>query len=1209
MSAETTNQLTPLPGYKLIKRLGRGGFGEVWEVEAPGGIRKAMKFVYGDLGNFEDENIRAAEQELKSLERVKNIRHPYILTLEQWTVQDGHLIIVMELADKNLWDRFKECRGLGMVGIPRDELMGYLYEAAEALDLMNDKFRIQHLDIKPQNLFLLYNHVKVADFGLAKVFEGGRGTVTGGVTPVYAGPETFEGYVSRYTDQYSLAIVFQELLTGTRPFNGSNTKQLVMQHLNGTPDLDHLPAADRPVIAKALAKKPEDRWPNCSDMVRALKTAHASTVTPNNQNAPVATQETPLPTGTGVSLAQGSSRADSQQPEEVGIRLGQKPLSRTIPPPMGRSTSAVNVGNGASGTTPWPLNTPRLVTPQGVMNSPNSAPSLSPAITLQRPLVVQTARMNSLGLAPPEQTSDGVLRPAIIVGIGHTGLLVIRSFKRILRDFWGPQSFPHVRFLFVDTDPESQNLACDPNLSPEPLLPSEVFISRLNRVGHYLQQDNIPAVDTWMPPGLLFKLPRNPGAASNVRAFGRISLMDNYRQLAQRIRNEIETFISDEPLNTSISRTKLGLRSTRAVAYVVANMAGGTGSGMFIDLAYILKNELRQIGYSKPDCIGLLQVPPADKTVSRGVSLANTYAAMTELAYFHSGKNKYHVRYANNEPPIIDSDSPFSRCSLVQLSGRVSADELGFSAGQVARSLYFELFSPLGRTLDSLRQEAKTVHKSDTPVVQAASHYRLSWPRSELLIFSTQRLAQRLLQRWITKDSDHLREPISRWLDEQWESRNLGLEIVVEKFNQSIELSLRESPDRVFEAFVSPLRHRTPGAPRLDADAAFEVLQQLLQVVGQPENDNENMPSLARVVSEQKELGSEVEAHLSAMAVAFIEQPQYRLSGTEEAIAQIVNRLKRTIDSLQSVRSDVNREVRETYTQLVTLLQELASGGALLVLGARKAVVTGELLDCLEAYPKKRLKLHILDATISVYRSMLASAPEYGRDVDFCRSRLNEIINTIPMQKESEQMFTGPGRMILPHGVEGIDGAADLFLGALPLQDLLDLDTSIQKEIVKKFRSLVSVCIKEQYTSSFLQLIFDYCREFIDSRLQKANPATMFFRHRNESAANTPKMFVKSFEESAPDITSISGKPQLEATVLALPKGPESDRFRAVVESVLPDVVFQNATTCDDIVFLREYPLLPLNEIPQLSDYAKEVYKTQLLNEVNPHTRCDIQWQ
>src|SRR5207237_6307152 len=143
-------------------------------------------------------------------------------------------------------------------GIPREELLRYMEESAEALDLMNIQYQLQHLDIKPHNIFLTHNHIKVADFGLVKDLEGMVASVTGGVTPVYAAPETFDGYVSRYCDQYSLAIVYQELLTGQRPFTGTNVRQLILQHLQATPTVASLPPGDQPVIIKALAKKPDE---------------------------------------------------------------------------------------------------------------------------------------------------------------------------------------------------------------------------------------------------------------------------------------------------------------------------------------------------------------------------------------------------------------------------------------------------------------------------------------------------------------------------------------------------------------------------------------------------------------------------------------------------------------------------------------------------------------------------------------------------------------------------------------------------------------------------------------------------------------------------------------------------------------------------------------------------------------------------------------
>src|ERR1700674_707035 len=97
----------PTPGSRLIEPIGSGGFGEVWKCEAPGGLLKAIKFVYGSLNALHQCNA-PAEEELRAIERVKAIRHPFLLSMERVENIDGELVIVMELADKSLFDLLNE---------------------------------------------------------------------------------------------------------------------------------------------------------------------------------------------------------------------------------------------------------------------------------------------------------------------------------------------------------------------------------------------------------------------------------------------------------------------------------------------------------------------------------------------------------------------------------------------------------------------------------------------------------------------------------------------------------------------------------------------------------------------------------------------------------------------------------------------------------------------------------------------------------------------------------------------------------------------------------------------------------------------------------------------------------------------------------------------------------------------------------------------
>ncbi|HEV3261368.1 MAG TPA: tubulin-like doman-containing protein [Gemmataceae bacterium] len=510
MTFKRERDAEPLKGYRLIEPLGSGGFGEVWKCEAPGGLFKGIKFVYGNLNALDAEGIRA-EQELNALNRIKEVRHPFVLSMDRIEVVDGELVIVMELADRSLYDSFVECQAAGLVGIPRDALLRYIRDAAEALDHMNEKHNLQHLDIKPRNLFLVSDRVKVADFGLVKHVERQTGMI-GGVTPLYAAPETFEGRISAHSDQYSLAIVYQELLTGQRPFNGKNPRQLALQHTQQPPELRALPEAERAVVARALSKAPDQRFPNCLAFVRALYTARTVP-------APGSIVVEPAPAAAG-----NRPKTMAETMEDFGLEQGPAESANGISPVPGKA-----------------------------------APSLE--------------EMSQLGITT-HLPDTGVLRPTLVIGVGGFGRRALLDLRcRFLDRFGGHARLPMQRFLYIDSDPEAVRAAV--RGSPEVAYSAqEVYHLPLQPVGNYRRR-MLDQLSEWLPREKLYALPRSLQTQGS-RALGRLAFADNHLRLLTRLRRELEHITHADALYQSVTQTGLALRDGRPRIYVIAAAGGGS---------------------------------------------------------------------------------------------------------------------------------------------------------------------------------------------------------------------------------------------------------------------------------------------------------------------------------------------------------------------------------------------------------------------------------------------------------------------------------------------------------------------------------------------------------------------------------------------------------------------------------------------------------
>ena len=432
------------------------------------------------------------------------------------------------------------------------------------------------------------------------------------------------------------------------------------------------------------------------------------------------------------------------------------------------------------------------------------------------------------------------------------------------------------------------------------------------------------------------------------------------------------------------------------------------------------------------------------------------------MYHFQTKRTRYQTSFDKSEAPVVDNETPFARFATLPLPKTVNPKEQATVAARAARALFQEILTPAGRVVDEARIAARGSSQSTVPVCQTFGLFRLSWPRPEMLYAATRRFAQRQIQRWTAKDAAHLREWISDWLTQQWCERRLSNQDVIGSMHSSVRESLREDPDRVFDAFIDPLRARAPASGKIDAASACTVLDQLIKVVGKPSCENDPVPgSLHETLSARYEkLLKEAETNLAVMAVTYIEEPQYRLAGAEEAVRQISERLKQQVDGLEPVRNDLDKEVRNIYGRLFQTIGGLGGSSGLGGLSVRKSSVTAEVVDLLRSYPRKRLQLHVLDLVLAIFRKILGNTPEYLREINFYRSTLADMHSALAKAVPTSADNSGTGKLILPDTCKSLDEAADQFLAGLAPEDLLTFEQTLQKEVSRKFKGLGGVCLK-----------------------------------------------------------------------------------------------------------------------------------------------------
>ncbi|MDB5388049.1 MAG: serine/threonine protein kinase [Planctomycetaceae bacterium] len=634
-TGNTFDRREPIPGYKTTDLLGRGGYGEVWKAIAPGGISKAVKIIYGD------SDPTKAEGELRALARIKDVRHPLLLSIERIEMCEGNLVIVTELADGSLKDRFVKLRQEQAVGIPQEELLKYISDAGEALDYLYENFSLQHLDVKPENILLLSGRGKLGDFGLVKNLYERSASMVGGLTPTYAPPELFEGKPNRHSDQYGLAIVYAHMLTGILPFPAGSTAQLAAAHLRGIPDLSALPRSQRPVIARALSKDPAQRFPSCMAFIAAIRECLRA-------DELVAPHAAPLPAWTPT----------AELPQ----------LRNSVPPNAYVPT------------------VPTQVLPRGQVNSQPQLNALSALVPTAATSSAEMATTRNGDSAGPRSASG--VAPIVLIGVGGLGVEVLARLVDRLNDRYGPASqWPPVEMIVLDSHTRSltsrfreQDLD-RVHVVPIPLKAADAYGSQ---TAELLK---------WLGRRWFYNIPRDL-TTNGYRPLGRLALISN----GARVRAALTTVVGKAAKLAAASG-----RAPRVT--LISGVGGGTGSGAVPDLAYAIRSELKRCGLPHECVQGMLLHATPRSHAERDKSRANAYALLRELNHFSAPGSNYPGDSQLGTVPFHGDNAAFGEMLLFQLGEGLGQTDWELAVEQSAEFLFAANFTAAEKQLHPLDRE------------------------------------------------------------------------------------------------------------------------------------------------------------------------------------------------------------------------------------------------------------------------------------------------------------------------------------------------------------------------------------------------------------------------------------------------------------------------------------------------------------------------
>lgn len=823
------------------------------------------------------------------------------------------------------------------------------------------------------------------------------------------------------------------------------------------------------------------------------------------------------------------------------------------------------------------------------------------------------------------------MTPTVIVGVGGTGKTVLLKVRAMIAESYGAlDQLPIVAFLHIDTDQndlKAQSVeVLKQDISLRPVEQIHAKVDKSDTANILGRLDDYPHIAEWFPRELKATESILDGAGQ-VRALGRFAFTHNYSAIKEQFLSVMQRVIEGREV-----MTRTGVRVDQGVnVFVVCSLLGGTGSGMYLDLAYCLRDWIPAA--NQPQTSAYLVLPGTARGVAKR-QIANSYAALMELNYYSSSNTRFEAQYTATEV-ISDHagrNQPFRFCYLVgNTNPNYQIPDLGGVMDMVAQNIFLDFSSGLSQHKKTIRDNiAQLLGGLDAlGYPQSFMTFGLSaiqFPLNRVLDACASRLAGRVASWWANPNptSVNMRDVVKQTLRSLFLSEDDGDHQILNTICNAVS---GQTYTKEVESQVESLR-----IIRKEQNLELNALGGFVRIRKEQEfkphfQDSDPKPAnwsdyFRKMWNNTENLKREKPLDLRAIIYDMVEDRFRGASYTRnflEELRNILDKEYRTVFNRD--RSEFLSEITEDKeNELDHLIQKLIKDGNDFwkKLVARNVVETS-FENCLKAIQKfytgrievksRALAFQVLDELIKEINALLLNIGKYEEVLSRVQKKLTDREKTY-IQETKNLTING----IVLFKEEVVDQIYKTVIVDKEANKVESISRGLLQEQKKRLFDFYSFdkTREEELYSQLLSAAFDV---FEDSRQIRISAAQQFIEQYSTQEQETLAQECVRRSESFLRFTTVTGytdTPAKRQSLLGIeggttPTDPSVTKVLAIIRKAtsLNDRDIKSLNVPHYIYFAQERGAFPLRMIEGMSE-MRQCYRTLPREDTNPlHTHSD----